>query len=541
MHEAAHPDQDREVAPSTASREPLAAATGLGGVQAVLLRLQATVGNRATTAVLARSWKEDKKKFLDALKGKRWAEAAERLNGFDSEAISNFIDDMTYEELVGIDEQGKGTFASWPDTFQKKVAAARKEEERARKVRSDYEEAAGKSDWDRMALLLNAMTIAGIDERLGRLDTGQLGKLDEAVQRLMGTWTPRVHPRIAERQVKLAEGGEVIEDQFAVHGATKGTTTFSEAAEKEKRKKKKWADWLDTRDQTAREFGAADYEDYVRNMLVGGVKAFGVTIADDHPVHPLFAAKLVAASEKASKLLEAHGKPKDAFGVSGMGGQDNRPGNHAWGLAVDIDSAANPYVVNEDLDVGIDELTEPIYERIAQALLGRASVLTRNRAKSVTKLAAASWTELAEESDAMAAYFSILTQEELTDSGKFAAPVKRKRALTARTFSTDQLAKLDHGQVKKDYDMLLGRTAVTGTSGDFPFAGSGAGPHRNPTLGFLSLGEEVVMALRSMKLRWGAVDFGGSCGDVMHFDDNDGKAQYKAWGARHQTAKRKAE
>ncbi len=69
--------------------------------------------------------------------------------------------------------------------------------------------------------------------------------------------------------------------------------------------------------------------------------------------------------------------------------------------------------------------------------------------------------------------------------------------------------------------------------GDRPFQGGaraydplaktqvGATANRRPELGFLSLPREVVVALTAVGLRWGAIDFGGESGDVMHFDCNN--------------------
>ena len=60
-------------------------------------------------------------------------------------------------------------------------------------------------------------------------------------------------------------------------------------------------------------------------------------------------------------------------------------------------------------------------------------------------------------------------------------------------------------------------------SGSWKIAGAQIvfGSSRNPTLGFLSLREEIVVGIRDQSLRWGAVDFGpGQSGDVMHFDRN---------------------
>jgi hypothetical protein len=69
--------------------------------------------------------------------------------------------------------------------------------------------------------------------------------------------------------------------------------------------------------------------------------------------------------------------------------------------------------------------------------------------------------------------------------------------------------------------------------GDRPFQGgaraydplakkqAGAAANRRPELGFLSLPREVVVALTEVGLRWGAIDFAGQSGDLMHFDCND--------------------
>jgi hypothetical protein len=72
--------------------------------------------------------------------------------------------------------------------------------------------------------------------------------------------------------------------------------------------------------------------------------------------------------------------------------------------------------------------------------------------------------------------------------------------------------------------------ALAGPKEDRPFAkGAVAGAtqkggapdpaaNRRPELGFIVLPKEVVVALTEVGLVWGAVDFGGESGDVMHFD-----------------------
>ena len=47
---------------------------------------------------------------------------------------------------------------------------------------------------------------------------------------------------------------------------------------------------------------------------------------------------------------------------------------------------------------------------------------------------------------------------------------------------------------------------------------SGNPRKRAPELGFMSLRGAIVRALSAQGLRWGAIDFGGESGDIMHFD-----------------------
>jgi Domain of unknown function (DUF4157) len=331
-------------------------------------------------------------------------------------------------------------------------------------------------------------------------------------------------------------------------GASSGKTAAPSEEEMGKwseKKQKKWKGWLDTRDAKVQTFGAADYDDYVGNTLVSGGSVFGRSIPASNPVHPLFLDRLEAASAKARTAIGS-----DDFGVRSISGQDNRPGNHAWGLAVDIDPDANPYILNEAGDVGIDERVAPVYQRIAQALLHRDSVITRPTPKtkqdpgSKSGLEGASYTKLAEESDAMVAYFSVLPTPPPA-----AAPAKGKKAaapaalpaprtLTSVKIEPADIAALDKARVQADSDILAGKGERKGTSGDLPFEGAGAGRWRDPRRGFLSIRKEVVDALRGEGLRWGATDFPGASGDVMHFDDNDRHADYVAYGKAHPTAKR---
>jgi len=274
-------------------------------------------------------------------------------------------------------------------------------------------------------------------------------------------------------------------------------------------------------DADAVRLGAADYDDYIHNRLVGGGSVFGTSIPREEPVHPKFLDHLESASKKAASLIT-----DGDFGVTRIGGQQPRPGNHSMGIAVDIDSQANPYIINEKGKAAYDEVLEKIYKKIADKLLHRESVITHGGLWHV------SYNQLAEESDAMAAYFSVL--DDAADAAK-RAKLPARRKLSGRTFDPELLKTLDKADVKKDYDALVRMGGNTG------FGGGGPGNVRDPARGFLTIRNEIVMALRGEGLRWGATDFqGGASGDVMHFDDNDHKGAYEAYGKDHPTDKRKA-
>src|SRR5262249_2461213 len=271
-------------------------------------------------------------------------------------------------------------------------------------------------------------------------------------------------------------------------GASSGKTAAPSEEEMGKwseKKQKKWKGWLDTRDAKVQTFGAADYDDYVGNRLVSGGSVFGRSIPTSNPVHPLFLDWLEAASAKARTAIGS-----DDFGGRSISGQDNRPGNHAWGLAVDIDPHANPDILNEAGDVGVDERGPPGYQRIPQAplpppwLIPRPTTKTKRDRGSKRGLEGASSTRRAEESDALVAYFSVLPPPPPA-----AAPAKGKKAaapaalpaprtLTSVKIEPADIAALDKARVQADSDILGGKGERKGTSGDFPFEGAGAGRWR---------------------------------------------------------------
>jgi hypothetical protein len=240
---------------------------------------------------------------------------------------------------------------------------------------------------------------------------------------------------------------------------------------------------------------------------------------------------------------------------------------HGQGLAIDIDAATNPYLIHERNEAELDaELTE-VYERIAQFLLGRASIIPRlgtgcYRGETRRAYVARVYDALAQESKAMQNYFSLMQQGSRLQKyvrtslgtqrarlpSTFLSVLRRDNtAKTASNVLIDQMRL----RMAADWVVLTGdegppvvaldstnlkqasnRThilsphlpvAVAPTSdnqeGDRPFdIKTRAYPGRSPLNGFLSLKKELVLALTDVGFRWGALDFGRQSGDLMHFD-----------------------
>ena len=111
------------------------------------------------------------------------------------------------------------------------------------------------------------------------------------------------------------------------------------------------------------------------------------------------------------------------YGITSVGGFRSKEGPHGWGLAIDIDGSANPYVLHEARTAGRDELLTPVYDRIAEFILndpvnGQQSIIPQiiTQGGSMTGAAGQSragrlgehsnW--LTEESEAMQVYFGLM-------------------------------------------------------------------------------------------------------------------------------------
>ena len=290
-----------------------------------------------------------------------------------------------------------------------------------------------------------------------------------------------------------------------------------------------------TIDEIAKKLGYSDLDDYVAKE-VKPATLFGLAV--DGGLRPDFYKKLKQAEDDAKKLISPTPTTAKDWGITSISGcQVRRRGWHPWGMAVDIDYVKNPYVMHESGEPAMDKLVTPIYHRIARLVLNRDSVVPKGITESVkgeTKAARTSrlYDSLKEESDAMVKYFKAmqdtkLLQKELDKHDLFDSKFwEGTWGVKDMTPSHDMLQEI----MMKDYVLLSGKAGpsisgktypdpkvlLKGISGDVPFV------KRDPEKGFLAIRKEIITCCTNVGLRWGAIDFGGESGDVMHVDDGNG-------------------
>lgn len=293
-----------------------------------------------------------------------------------------------------------------------------------------------------------------------------------------------------------------------------------------------------------------DYDGYVRSAVASGT-LFGKSI--EGGVRPEFVRKLQQGERQAALLIHPDGSPVSAaeWGVETLSGFQRRPGRggwHPWGLAVDLNYLACPYIIHESGESALDRLLEAVYHRIARMMLRRDSVIPTEITQGSPDASRTNrlYATLREESDCMIGYFALMQDRERLEQYMQRTPDKSIWSSIVGDGVTPTVDNLQQVMMR-DYVTLSGRsgpqipgltypspaTVVRGVSGDPPFFVSGGGTHpsqayvraiqrRAPEQGFLTIRKEIVLGMSSAGLRWGAIDFGASSGDVMHFDDGNG-------------------
>lgn len=272
----------------------------------------------------------------------------------------------------------------------------------------------------------------------------------------------------------------------------------------------------------------AGYRATLVNGTVFGRSVSGVTRS--------FLRKLQKAEADAAKAI---GGSSPDFGVVSVSGYRAGDGMHNWGLAVDINYDGLPYIMHERGEETLDRELRPVYERISRLILHRASVVPHDITQGARSASRTSslYDQLLQESNAMILYFRCMQDtKELTaviqhaPAGFDWSPISgSSSAPTVDSLQTQMMA---------DYVTLAGRPGPAIPGRSYPTAGtikrSTKGradrpfetknpAQRGPELGYMSIRKELVMALSSAGLRWGAIDFSPESGDVMHFDDRLGE------------------
>ena len=284
--------------------------------------------------------------------------------------------------------------------------------------------------------------------------------------------------------------------------------------------------------------------------------------------------KLLEAQSRAMQAMCLAGKKPDDFRLTKPIGTYPKH-SPAMDKAVDIDLKGQPFIMHEHGEPEIDAEIGPVYDRIAFWSHYRKSIIphgiTSVAQSPQSSGAQRTWTnpetgakqepvttgelydKLSQESTGMQGYFNLLTKSDADlgiEVGAFLEfnpdPVANLSKLELPAESTAAAVQSFRQRIANDYRLLGGShaqlEALAGKTiadasitpkaqpGDRPFAGGvpagttakdGApdpNQDRRPELGFLTLPKEVVVALTEVGLVWGAIDFGGESGDVMHFD-----------------------
>jgi hypothetical protein len=228
-------------------------------------------------------------------------------------------------------------------------------------------------------------------------------------------------------------------------------------------------------------------------------------------IHEVLLRKLQAA-EAHLRRLPAYASLSDAELGRALGLREDiggartgRSSMHSFGLAVDVEYTANPWILGNPDAPTSNESTRQACNRAALLAGGRvidtAPPFLSGLARGGT---AAAYDALRSLHLELVAYLGL--------AGNAAA---------ARTHVARNAAVAGLMQPGESTDAAAARWAEQARAdlARLRLPGSNFHPRRDPLRGFLSLDRDLVIALRdSGRLAWGAIDFGAQSGDVMHFD-----------------------
>lgn len=329
-------------------------------------------------------------------------------------------------------------------------------------------------------------------------------------------------------------------------------------------------EWEQRLDSEAQKNGWQDWNEFRTTSIKTFPNIFlGLTVV----AHQNLIDKLIKAqSALAAKGLDSASK----FGIHSISAfqSPGYTGFHSFGVAIDIDVATNPYVMHEANENNLDKEIAKVYERIAQFILGKPSIVLGGL-PGLSSMPGEAFDKLKKESGAMKQYFQYIqnTQDLNMYLNK---PDGFSRANLPSTFRTVLNAFDPYEPIHEDLSDLFSRSLVSERKVDFirrqmmqdwvtltggeglnvtplspalypgdplqnfslyprahrpapddPKKGQADRPFddkqgrytgRSPLAGFLNLDKELVLALVGAGLTWGAIGFGAESGDIMHFD-----------------------
>lgn len=207
-------------------------------------------------------------------------------------------------------------------------------------------------------------------------------------------------------------------------------------------------------------------------------------------------------------------------------------GGHEWGFCLDINSDRCPYLIGERGEGALDLQLALTYGAISLFMRGAVSVLNALPMSLPAVSVPAFYDKLKQESDDLKAYFGFLDHPvealrvHMVSTGKIAPflprPTQTQLALVQKNLMVDQYRTLTEqpGTYYSDEGggpgtQLLPLPPVLKADGrpaDRPFK------RTDPRMGFLdALPRDLVVALTSAGMDWGACSMGQESGDIMHF------------------------
>ncbi|MGW1887718.1 hypothetical protein [Streptomyces sp. NPDC001970] len=260
----------------------------------------------------------------------------------------------------------------------------------------------------------------------------------------------------------------------------------------------------------------------IGGQLLPGVEIVGGVSGD--LLRVLVRAKALLRSDQRAAIAAT--RPK----IQGLNTKDF--GGHEWGFCLDINSDRCPYLIGERGEQALDLKLALTYGAISLFMRGVPSVLNALPLTLPAGSVPGFYDSLKRESDDFKVYFGFLDQPVdvlrayMVNSGKIPSflpePAQTQLALTQKSLMVEQYRTLtehpgtyfsDHGGGPGTPILPLEPVIkANGQPADRPFK------HTDPRNGFLdALPKDLVVALTTAGMDWGACSMGPESGDIMHF------------------------